>query len=103
MSLLVGVPSGAVEVISLLINGYICDRFNNRILIGAQGPIVSMVGMIVVVALPRSNTVGRLIGYYLTNAGAGSFVALLSLISTNVAGYTKKTTVAAMYLIGVCS
>lgn len=30
------------------------------------------------------------------------FVAFLSLIATNVAGYTKKTTVAALYLIGYC-
>ena len=103
MSLLVGVPSGAVEVISLLINGYICDRFHNRVLIGAQGLIVSIVGMIVVVALPSSNSVGRLIGYYLTGSSANSFVALLSLVSTNVAGYTKKTTVAALYLIGYCT
>jgi ACS family allantoate permease-like MFS transporter len=43
--------------------------------------------------------VGRLIGYFCTNASATPFVALLSLISTNVAGWTKKTTVAAMYLI----
>ena len=100
MSLLVGVPSGAVELIALLVQGYICDRFKNRILIGMQGLIVSIVGMIVVVALPESNSVGRLIGYYLTSTSANSFVALLSLISTNVAGYSKKTTVAAMYLIG---
>ena len=101
MSLLVGIPFGAVEVISLVVNGFICDRFNNRILIGANGLIVAMVGMIVVVALPTSNTVGRLIGYYLTGSCANAFVALLSLISTNIAGYTKKTTVAAIYLIGV--
>lgn len=31
------------------------------------------------------------------------FVALLSLIATNVAGYTKKTTVAAIYLISYCA
>ena len=102
MSLLVGIPFGAVAVISLIANGYMCDRFNNRVLIGAQGLIVSMVGVIVIVALPRRNSVGRLIGYYLTGSSANALVSLLSLISTNVAGYTKKTTVAALYLIGVC-
>lgn len=49
-----------------------------------------------------SNNIGRLLGYYLTNSSPTGFVALLSLISTNVAGYTKKTTVAALYLIGYC-
>ena len=61
-----------------------------------------MLGMILIVALPLSSNSGRLAGYYLTQASPTPFVALLSLISSNVAGYTKKTTVAAMYLIGYC-
>lgn len=97
-----GTPAGAVEVIALVVNGFISDRLHNRVLIGLGGLIVSIVGMILVVALPQTNTVGRLIGYYLTTASPTAFVALLSLISTNVAGYTKKTTVAALYLIGYC-
>jgi ACS family allantoate permease-like MFS transporter len=46
---------------------------------------------------------GRLAGYYLTQASPTPFVALLSLLASNVAGYTKKTTVAAFYLIGYCT
>lgn len=38
----------------------------------------------------------------MTQAIPTAFVALLSMISSNVAGYTKKTTVAALYLIGYC-
>lgn len=59
--------------------------------------------MVLIVVLPLHNNVGRLIGYYMTQASPTSFVALLSLISSNVAGYTKKTTVAALYLIGYCA
>jgi MFS transporter, ACS family, allantoate permease len=55
-----------------------------------------------IVGLPLDNNGGRLGGYYLTQASAMPFVAFLSLISSNVAGYTKKTTVAALYLIGYC-
>lgn len=58
--------------------------------------------MLLIVCLPLHNNIGRLFGYYLTQASPTPFVALLSLISSNVAGYTKKTTVAAMYLIGYC-
>lgn len=54
------------------------------------------------IALPESLSVGRLIGYYLTLASPTPFVCILGLISSNVAGYTKKTTVAALYLIGYC-
>jgi ACS family allantoate permease-like MFS transporter len=66
------------------------------------GLCTAMLGMILIVALPLDNNNGRLAGYYLTQASPTPFVALLSLISSNVAGYTKKTTVAAMYLIGYC-
>lgn len=54
------------------------------------------------IALPESLSVGRLVGYYLTLASPTPFVCILGLISSNVAGYTKKTTVAALYLIGYC-
>lgn len=59
--------------------------------------------MLLIVCLPLSNNSGRLAGYYLTQASPTPFVALLSLISSNVAGYTKKTTVAALYLIAYCA
>ena len=66
------------------------------------GLVIATLGMILIVALPLHNNLGRLIGYYLTQASPTPFVAILSLISTNIAGYTKKTTVAAAYLIAYC-
>ncbi|KAK4233458.1 putative MFS allantoate transporter [Achaetomium macrosporum] len=101
-SLLYGVPGGAVEVVALIINGYLGDRFGQRLLCSSGGLMCAIVGMVLIVALPLSNNVGRLIGYYMTQASPTPFVALLSLVSSNVAGYTKKTTVAAFYLIGYC-
>ncbi|KAL8708399.1 MAG: hypothetical protein Q9220_006689 [cf. Caloplaca sp. 1 TL-2023] len=102
-SLLYGTPGGAVEVVALLLCGYFGDRYSNRLLISTSGLLVSILGMVLIVALPLSNDGGRLAGYYLTQASPTMFVALLSLIATNVAGYTKKTTVAAMYLISYCA
>lgn len=67
------------------------------------GLTLALIGMILIVALPLSQNSGRLAGYYLTQASPTPFVAILSLISSNIAGYTKKTTVAAMYLIGYCA
>ena len=101
-SLLYGTPGGAVEVVTLILSGYLGDRYGQRILISSSGLVIGTVGMLLIVALPLRNNVGRLIGYYLTQAPPTAFVALLSLVATNVAGYTKKTTVAALYLIGYC-
>ncbi|KAL8735285.1 MAG: hypothetical protein Q9181_002860 [Wetmoreana brouardii] len=102
-SLLYGTPAGAVEVVTLLVCGFLGDRYRNRLLISMSGLVVAILGMVLVVALPLSNDGGRLAGYYLTQASPTMFVALLSLIATNVAGYTKKTTVAAIYLISYCA
>lgn len=87
---------------ALIFCGWLGDRLKNRILVSMGGLSTALLGMILIVALPLSNNSGRLAGYYLTQASPTPFVALLSLISTNVAGYTKKTTVAACYLIGYC-
>ena len=59
--------------------------------------------MALIIALPISNPTGRLAGYYITQATPTPFIALLSLVSTNVAGYTKKVTVAAIYLVAYCA
>lgn len=99
-SLLYGTPGGAVEVVALIACGFAGDYFKNRILVGMTGLVVAIIGMSLIVGLPLDNNSGRLAGYYLTQASPTPFVAFLSLISSNVAGYTKKTTVAALYLIG---
>jgi ACS family allantoate permease-like MFS transporter len=101
-SLLYGTVGGVVELLFLPAAAWLGDRYKNRILIALSGTFTSMLGMLLIVCLPFSHRVGRLAGYYLTQASPTTFVAILSLLSTNVAGYTKKTTVAAMLLIGYC-
>jgi ACS family allantoate permease-like MFS transporter len=90
-------------VIALLLSGYLSYRFGNRILISGIGLIVAIIGMVMIVAISSKHNSARLAGYYLTQASPTPFVALLSLISSNIAGYTKKTTVAALYLIAYCA
>lgn len=101
-SLLYGAPGGAVEVIALIFSGWLGDRLRRRLLVSIGGISLALLGMILIVALPLENNKARLAGYYLTQASPTPFVALLSLISTNVAGYTKKSSVAAFYLIAYC-
>lgn len=101
-ALLYGAPAGAVEVVSLILAGYLGDKLHNRLLVSRTGALTSIIGMILTVSLPPNNTGGRLAGYYMTQAGSTAFVPLLSLVATNVAGYTTKTGVAALYLTGYC-
>ena len=102
-SLLYGTPGGAVEIVAILVWAYYTQYYpNQRIWFAGLWMCVALIGIILIVALPLDVRAGRLAGYYLTQASPVPFVCLLSLIATNVAGYTKKTTVAAMYLIGYC-
>ncbi|KAL2070989.1 hypothetical protein VTL71DRAFT_14015 [Oculimacula yallundae] len=102
-SLLYGTPGGAVEVVFLIACGYLGDKLGLRVIVGMSGMVTAIIGMLLIVCLPLTNSSGRLAGYYLTQASPTGFVALLSLISSNVAGYTKKTTVGALYLIAYCA
>lgn len=101
-SLLLGTPGGAIEIIALVLCGWLGDKYRNRLLIGTSGLLLSILGILLIAFLPKSMPIGRLIGFYFTQAAPTAFVALLSLISTNVAGWTKKTTVGAIYFIAYC-
>ena len=85
-SLLYGTPAGAMEVVSLILSGWLGDRLGNRILISIGGVVIGIIGMSLIIGLPTSMSTGRLVGYYLSEASHTPFVAILSLISTNVAG-----------------
>lgn len=102
-SLLYGTPGGAFVITACMLNGWAGDRFGNRALFACLVISVALLGVILIVALPlKGYNTGRLIGYYMTQVNPAAFASVLSLIASNVAGYTKKTTVGALYLIGFC-
>ncbi|TVY80879.1 putative transporter [Lachnellula suecica] len=101
-SLLYGCISGAVEIAVLLGWAYTTRYFGNRILWAVLGLVISMVGAILLVALPLGNNKGRLAGFYLAQFFVVAIVAIISLIASNVAGYTKKVTVSGFFFIAYC-
>ena len=102
-SLLYSCPAGAIAAVSIIITGLLGDRLGQRIMFAVISLLISIVGMALIVGLPLSNNGGRLAGYYIANMSTAALVALISLISSNVAGYTKKTTVAALFFIAYCA
>lgn len=85
-SLLLGAPGGLVEAAALCICGYLGDKLRNRLLVSTAGMLLAIVGILLITCLDDSRSVGKLVGFYLMQASPTSFVAILSLISTNVAG-----------------
>lgn len=57
---------------------------------------LSLVGMVLIYALNHANAYGRLGGTYLAAVFASTTPMSLSLIASNVGGFTKKATVNAM-------
>nr|KMM65664.1 membrane transporter [Coccidioides posadasii RMSCC 3488] len=102
-SLLYGAPGGAVQVLTLMINAVAAHYFKQRLIVATGGLYLGILGVILMIALPESNNTGRLAGYSLTLSVTTAFVCMLAIISSNVAGYTKKTTVAALFLMGYCA
>ncbi|GAM43986.1 hypothetical protein TCE0_060r19239 [Talaromyces pinophilus] len=64
--------------------------------------VVSLAGALMIKLLPESHTVGRLGGLWLISAYASAFPTILSLVSSNITGHTKKSTVNGMLFIGFC-
>ncbi|CAI7631087.1 unnamed protein product [Penicillium pancosmium] len=64
--------------------------------------IISLVGALMIKLLPESQKLGRLGGLWLISAYASAFPTILSLVSSNITGHTKKSTVNAMVFVGFC-
>ncbi|KAK2743061.1 hypothetical protein FQN57_005017 [Myotisia sp. PD_48] len=101
-SLLYGAASGAGMGIYLPISGYLGDRLNQRLVFSMVALMLSIVGVIMMTTLQESNRAGCLAGFYLLSGAGAPTATILGMISANIAGYTKKTTVAGMFLVGYC-
>ncbi|KAJ5889071.1 dipeptide transmembrane transporter [Penicillium taxi] len=90
---LLSLPVGGVECIAMLTAGGISYFFENgRTVIMFIVSLPSLVGTILLTVLPFSATWGRCVGVWLLLTIPASYTVLLSLIASNVAGFTKKVT-----------
>lgn len=103
-SLLMGSPSGALMVGFVLLGAVITMYIKNtRMIVMIAYNIISLAGLVAVYCtIGSSNRSGRLGAYYLVTTFAASLPMSLSVISSNVAGFSKKTVVSAMLFIAYC-
>ena len=99
------IPYGVFIAIMILASVFINDRLsgNNRCLITVIFVLPNLAGAFGLRFVPQSNHVGRLICYYLTGSYNASFVIILSLLTANIAGHTKKVVTNAFIFLGVCA
>lgn len=98
-SLILGTPAGAVEIVWILFFAWLATRTNQRLYCALAAFVVPLIGLIMVAS---TNGVTGLIGYYLIYGYPTGSVIILSLISSNTAGYSKKVLVNAVNLCSYC-
>lgn len=101
-SLLMSMPGGALDIIYPLLVCWINDTFLNH----HRMPLCNVSNVLVVIGMCLLNFThhkgSRLTGYFLFYLETPVTGAICSMISSNVAGYTKKGVVNAAFLIAFC-
>lgn len=98
------IPYGVLIALSILLCVFLNDRLppNNRCIMILIFLLPNITGAFGLQFLPQTHQVPRLIMYYLTGPYNASFVLLLSVLSANTAGHTKKILTNATLFVGLC-
>lgn len=102
-ALLIQMPIGAAQLTFLLLtSGFATLVRSSRIFMMILNTTVSMIGMILIWKLDDENRAGKMTGLCLGAVFAANIPLSLSIISSNVAGFTKKSTVSALMFVAYC-
>jgi FtsH-binding integral membrane protein len=75
----------------------------SRCITAAVLQLISLAGCLMVSQIDPQDKLARLGGMWLFPAYSASIPIILSVIASNVAGYTKRTTVSAVMFLGNCA
>ena len=97
------IPGGAVQFLALISGGIICSKFKNaRCITMITANFICILGSGLLVGLPDRNRWGRLVALWLCYFQGLGFSMSLTMVSSNIAGYTKKQLTGALLFTGYC-
>ncbi|KAI1134883.1 MFS general substrate transporter [Hypoxylon sp. FL0543] len=102
------IPGNVVQFCSLLLSGWISSHFPNmRCIVMLIGNLICVGSAAALVGLPvgpygTENRWGRLVALWLCSFSSVGFSLSLTMVSSNVAGYTKKQLTGAFLFVGYC-
>lgn len=99
-SLLMQMPAGAVLLVGCIGFSYCVRWYPHRMFWAITGTMVVVFGQCLL-AFANNNKM-KLAGLAISSMSSIGIICILSLISSNVAGHTKKVTTSAIFLIGYC-
>lgn len=102
-SIIMGLPEIAIHFLSIVVAG-ICGSYikNCRCLMIILSNIPCLVGSCLVYYLPESHKLQRLAGLYIIFTNTVAYIMCMSLVSSNLAGMTKKNTAGALMFLAYC-
>jgi sugar phosphate permease len=93
----------AINVLSLLVAGTITLNIpNTRLLVSSFVNLLCTASAACVAFLPRYNPWGRLVAFWLTNTQSVSFTIALTMVSSNMAGYSHRASASALVFTAYC-
>lgn len=96
-------PQGAAQIVFLLITSVTATFIpSSRILGMIFNTIVSVVGLLLIWKLNPAEQVGRMVGLSLAVVYAINLPISLSIVTSNVAGFSKKSVTSALLFIAYC-
>lgn len=102
-ALLIQMPSGAAQLGFVVVSSILCSWIPNiRTVTMVCLTLISLLGMALMYALDPNNQEGRMAGFCLSLAFSANMPLAMSLITSNVGGFTKRATVNACVLIMYC-
>jgi sugar phosphate permease len=93
----------ATQIVALLIAGIITFNVpNSRLLTSTAANLLCTIAAALMVYLPKEDTWGRLVSFWLCNAQSVGFTVSVITISSNMAGYTHRSVASALIFTAFC-
>jgi ACS family allantoate permease-like MFS transporter len=102
-SLILGIPSGAIGVVTVLLTGWLSDRWHDRSLVMLICLIPTILSAALMIGLDPTGhptkKAGLLAASFLSGTFGAGFMIMLAWNASNIAGHSKKVTANALTLV----
>ncbi|RSL95380.1 hypothetical protein CEP52_012069 [Fusarium oligoseptatum] len=103
-TILMGLPASAFQLTTVLLVAVFTTYVRkSRHIALVLTYLMAIGGILMIKLLPNEEKLARLAGFWLIMAVAPAFPLMMSLSASNIAGFTKKSTVMAMIFLGYCA
>ncbi|KAJ6012181.1 hypothetical protein N7522_002536 [Penicillium canescens] len=102
-SILFNIPFGVIQVLAILITGWLATLTQRKGLVIAGVSVLPTIGTILMLTVPRKQKGVLLFGYYLVSTLASITPLLYAWSAQNTAGETKKKCTSGMVFISMCA